>query len=171
MNAVIETERFFMRELRTTDANMFYALNLDPEVTRYTGDTAFHSISEAMDFLDSYDDYQKHGFGRWAVIDKETKEPWGWCGLKKRTDGTVDMGYRLFQEKWGKGCATEVGKACVKYAFEDLKLDEIIAEAVSENSASFRVMERLGFQFWKTGKDHGYETHIYKMTKDDYDQL
>ncbi len=168
MDWIIETERFYMRELKVTDANMFYALNLDPEVTRYTGDTAFHSISEAMDFLDNYDDYQKHGFGRWAVIDKESSEAWGWCGLKKRDDGIVDMGYRLFQEKWGKGCATEVGKACVKYAFEELKLEEIIAEAVAENSASFRVMKRLGFEFWKEGEDHGFKTNIYKMTKDDY---
>ena len=55
MEVVIETERFLLRELKTTDANMFYSLNLDPEVTRYTGDTAFHSISEAMDFLDNYE--------------------------------------------------------------------------------------------------------------------
>lgn len=171
MEAVIETERFYLRELKTTDANMFYSLNLDPEVTRYTGDTAFHSISEAMDFLDSYDHYEKHGFGRWAVVSKEDGDSWGWCGLKQRENGLIDMGYRLFQEKWGKGCATEVGTACVKHAFETLKLEEIIAEAVEENVASFRVMERLGFKYWKDGTDHGYKTNIYKMTKDDYAQL
>ena len=78
------------------------------------------------------------------------------------------MGYRLFQEKWGKGCATEVGQACVKYAFEILELPEIIAEAVAENAASFRVMDRLGFKYWKDGQDNGYKTNIYKMTKNDY---
>ena len=171
MSVVIETERFLMRELKTTDANMFYSLNLDPEVTRYTGDTVFHSLSEAMDFLDEYDDYEKHGFGRWAILSKEDSESWGWCGLHRREDGNVDMGYRLFQEKWGKGCAFEVGRACVKYAFENLELPEIIAEAVEENSASFHVMERLGFKYWKGGKDHGYKTNIYKMTKDDYSKL
>ena len=171
MAVVIETERFLMRELKATDANMFYSLNLDPEVTRYTGDSAFHSLSEAMDFLDEYDDYEKHGFGRWAVLSKEDSESWGWCGLHRREDGNVDLGYRLFQEKWGKGCATEVGRACVKYAFENLELPEIIAEAVEENSASFHVMERLGFKYWKGGKDHGYKTNIYKMTKDDYSKL
>lgn len=171
MERVIETERFYLRELNTNDAQMFYALNLDPEVTRYTGDTAFHSISEAWDFLDNYNDYKLHGFGRWAIIHKETHEKWGWCGLKRRESGFVDMGYRIFQDYWGKGCATEVGKACVNHAFEKLNLDEIIAEAVVENSASFRVMERLGFQFWKDGEDHGFKTRIYKMNQQDFKQL
>ncbi len=168
MNKVLETERFYLRELKVTDAQMFYALNLDPEVTRYTGDTSFHSISEAMEFLENYDHYEKYGYGRWAIIDKEKGACWGWCGLKKRVDGNIDMGYRLFQSKWGKGCATEVGVACIQFAFETLKLPEIIAEAVTENKASFRVMERMGFEFWKASEDHGMETQVYKLTREDY---
>jgi RimJ/RimL family protein N-acetyltransferase len=168
MKVVIETERFYLRELTPDDAPMFYALNLDPEVTRFTGDTAFHSIAEAMEFLENYSDYEKHGFGRWVIVSKESNKSWGWCGLKKRDSGEIDMGYRIFQEKWGKGCATECGKACLEYAFETLKLDKIIAEAVVENTASFKVMERLGFEFEKMGEDHGYKTKIYSHTRQRY---
>lgn len=168
MKVVIETERFVLRELVLEDAPIFYSLNLDPEVTRYTGDTAFNSISEAWDFLDNYKDYELHGFGRWIIEDKTTGGAWGWCGLKKRESGEIDMGYRLFQNKWGKGCASECGKACVKYAFEELGLEELIAEAVEENAASFRVMERIGFRFSHHGNDHGFKTQVYTLNKSDY---
>jgi len=168
MKKILETERFYFRELTPDDAPMFYSLNLDPEVTRYTGDSAFHSIAEAMDFLENYKDYELHGFGRWAIIEKENNTPWGWCGLKKRESGDIDMGYRIFHDKWGKGCATECGKACVKYAFEELKLDSLIAEAVVENRASFRVMERLGFVFWKESEDHHYKTRVFQFNRENY---
>lgn len=168
MKIVIETERFFLRELTPDDAPMFYALNLDPEVTRYTGDSAFFSIAEAMDFLENYKDYELHGFGRWAIVSKESKKSWGWCGLKRRANGEVDMGYRIFQEKWGRGCASECGNACLDYAFNTLKLEELIAEAVVENTASFKVMERIGFKYNRNGEDHGYKTKIYTLKREDY---
>ena len=75
---------------------------------------------------------------------------------------------RIFQEKWGKGCASECGRACLDYAFNSLKIDELIAEAVVENSASFKVMERLGFQFSAHGEDHGYKTKVYTLKRSDY---
>ncbi|MGY8952484.1 MAG: GNAT family N-acetyltransferase [Flavobacteriales bacterium] len=168
MKKILETERFYFRELTPDDAPMFYSLNLDSEITRYTSDTAFHSIAEAMDFLENYKDYELHGYGRWAIIEKATKESWGWCGLEKRENGDVDMGYRIFHDKWGKGCATECGKACVKYAFEELELEKLISEAVTENKASFRVMERIGFSYWKDSKDNNYDTLVYHFKIEDY---
>lgn len=168
MEGVIEKERFLLRELKVTDANMFYSLNLDPEVTSFTGDSAFRSISEAMEFLENYSDYKKNGFGRWAIVHKVTGELWGWCGLKKREDIQVDLGYRLFQDKWRKGCATEVGKACIEFGFKTLNLNEIVAEAVIENKASFKVMERLGFTYKMDSKDHGMPTKVYSITRANY---
>ena len=78
------------------------------------------------------------------------------------------MGYRIFHDKWGKGCATECGKACVKYAFEELELEKLISEAVTENKASFRVMERIGFSYWKDSKDNNYDTLVYHFKIEDY---
>ena len=167
---VIETERFQLRHLTTEDAQMFYALNLDPEVTRYTGDEAFHSISEAWMFLEKYveSNYIEHGFGRWAIVEKETSNTWGWCGLKKRTSGEIDLGYRIFKKYWGKGCARECGEACLNHAFEELKIEKLIGEAVPENVASIKIMERLGFEFLRNGADHGFETKIYQIKKENY---
>lgn len=169
-NSIVETDRFILRELVPEDSQMFYALNLDPEVTRYTGDEAFQSIGQAWEFLENYIEtvYPRDGFGRWAIIEKATNAKWGWTGLKKRDNGEIDMGYRLFQEYWRKGCAREVGEGCLEYAFNTLDLKSVIAEAVVENEASFRVMEKLGFTYLRKGEDHGFETKVYVIDKSTY---
>lgn len=68
MEIILETGRLILRELNTADAENLYRLNQNPEVIKYTGNAAFHSINEAKSFLENYSDYQKHGYGRWAVI-------------------------------------------------------------------------------------------------------
>ena len=69
---ITETNRLIIREMTLADAENIYNLNIDPEVTRYTGDEAFKTIDEARNFLANYKDYEKFGLGRWAVIEKET---------------------------------------------------------------------------------------------------
>ena len=68
----IETERTIMRKLTKEDAKDFYTLNLDEEVLKFTGDKPFKDLQTAIDFLTNYDQYEKYGVGRLAVIDKST---------------------------------------------------------------------------------------------------
>lgn len=70
MTQILETKRLTLRELNINDSENFYNLNLNPNVIKYTGNSAFKNIDEAKDFLENYQDYQLNGFGRWAVIEK-----------------------------------------------------------------------------------------------------
>ncbi len=79
----LTTDRLTMRPFRAADGAMMYALNEDPEVLQYTGDTQFADVNAARTFLRHYDQYEKHGVGRLVVNLKETGETVGWCGLKK----------------------------------------------------------------------------------------
>ena len=141
----LRTSRLILREFQPADAQGFYELNADPEVIRYTGDPPFGSVEEARTFIEEYDAYAKHGIGRWAVIEVETGDFIGFCGLKKHDDGEVDLGYRLRRDRWGKGYATEAAQRSIEYAFEDLKLESLIGRVAKENYPSIRVLEKLGF--------------------------
>jgi ribosomal-protein-alanine N-acetyltransferase len=153
-NAVIETERFYMRPFMLDDAEQMYLLNLDPEVIRYTGDAAFKSVEEAYTFLQKYNPYAIDGYGRWTCVLKETGEVTGWCGLRMQADiGMVDLGYRFFKRHWGKGFATETSLASIAYGFNEYKLGIIIARAMKANTASVRVMEKCGMEYWKDDED------------------
>lgn len=164
MTLLIETERLQLRELHVGDAAHFYALNSNPNVLKYTGDTAFESVLEAEHFLRNYQAYKTHGYGRWAVLDKFSGEFLGWCGLKYVAEvDETDIGFRFFENHWNKGFATESARACQHYGFEKLNLKSIIGRAMAENKASIKVLEKLGMHF---EKEFDFENHrglIYRI--------
>ena len=167
MKEILQTERLLLRELNPDDAENFYKLNLNPNVIKYTGNSAFKDIDEAKEFLENYQDYKLNGFGRWAVIEKSTNEFLGWCGLKydKNLDET-DIGFRFFEEHWNKGLATESAKACINFGFENLNLKSIVGRAMSENIASIKVLEKIGLKFEREFDfDKSNKGVIYRINK------
>ncbi len=165
MKKILETARLLLRELNADDAEDFYRLNLNPNVIRYTGDTAFGNVEEAKRFLENYADYTLNGYGRWAVIHQANHEFIGWCGLKYDSAlNETDIGFRFFEEQWNKGFATESARACIDYGFKNLNLETIIGRAISENKASINVLEKTGLKFvseFRFSPDH--QGVIYKI--------
>jgi RimJ/RimL family protein N-acetyltransferase len=146
-NIISQTPRLYLRELNPEDAENFYLLNLDPDVMRYTGDVAFNSIHEAKSFLENYDHYEKHEFGRWAVQRISDDVFLGWCGLKYSPElDEVDLGFRFFKSFWNQGFATEAASLCLELGFGKFELKRIVGRAMSENLASIRVLEKIGFE-------------------------
>ncbi len=147
---ILKTERLYLRELTPADAKHFHDLNADPLVVRYTGDPPFENVAAARGFLNNYEQYNKYGYGRWAVLIKENDEWIGWCGLKYVPEyEDTDIGYRFFRKHWGKGYATESAQASLEYGFETLKLKKIVGRSFKENTASICVLEKIGLQFEK----------------------
>lgn len=161
----LTTSRLFLREFSLKDDENLFNLNSDVKVLKHTGDEPFHSIGEARSFIKSYDDYKKNGFGRCAVIIKESNEFIGWCGLKKNPDGIIDLGFRFFSKHWNNGYATESATAILDYGFNELGLTDIIARTSTNNMSSIKVIQKLGLTFWKTelydnlGLCHFYKIH------------
>ena len=161
-----------MRQLSADDAQAFYELNNDPEVIRYTGDTAFQSVEHARTFLENYNPYQLYGTGRMAVINKVNNCFLGWCGLKYTPEtAEYDIGFRFFRAFWNKGLATEAADACLQYGFQELKVKEIIGRAVKVNTASIRVLEKIGLSFRQTAGFHGMDGVIYGITSKEFNHL
>lgn len=160
----IETARTFMRKLTKEDAESFYALNLDEEVLKFTGDQAFENLQSAIDFLTSYDQYEKYGVGRLAVIEKKTSKFIGWCGLRYNEDkNEYDIGFRFYKEYWNRGFATETAKKCLDFYFGKI---EIVGRAMKENIASIKVLEKIGMTFKENVDFEGQEEVIYQLIKE-----
>ena len=161
---LFESPRLVFREWQLSDASWLKELNDDPLVVQHTGDRPFLTIAEVEDFIDNYDQYKDHGFGRWAVYLKENNVPIGWCGLRYNEEESIDLGFRFFQLAWNKGYATEAAKASLNYAFDELNILEVVGRTAKANSASLRVLEKAGMKFWKEGKVPGLEdVQYYKM--------
>jgi len=166
MNFILETERLYLRAFDLSDAEKFYELNLNPNVIKFTGNSAFKNIEEAKSFLEDYNDYKINGYGRWAVINKTSNQFIGWCGLKyNEIENETDIGFRFFEKEWNKGYATESATACLKYGFEILKLHRIIGRAMKENKASIKVLEKIGLTYESDCMFENNEAVIYKIEK------
>ncbi|PSL89965.1 GNAT family N-acetyltransferase [Elizabethkingia miricola] len=169
MKPILETERLLLRELNPDDAGDFFNLNENPNVIKYTGDKAFQNIDEAREFLGNYQDYRLNGYGRWAVISKVNNEFLGWCGLKynSSTDET-DVGFRFFEHYWNKGFATESARACIDYGFKKLNLNTVVGRAMQDNTASVKVLGKLGMKYLRDFDFDGHKGVIYKIESRDF---
>lgn len=167
---ITETPRLLLRKKTIDDAPFFLELNADPLVTQYTGDGAFENLKAAEDIVKYViSQYDKNGYGRWLVANKETGEPLGWCGLKYHDDTQeTDLGYRFMQKHWGKGYATEASLACIDYGFKVLKLNRIYGQAMKENIASINVLKKVGMTYLREDLCVGHESFIYELKKENY---
>ena len=173
MKKILETDRLLIREISKDDYQDLFQLHSDPIVQKYTGELPVKTISEIIKGTKerTFNDYKKYGFGRWAVIIKSTNQFTGWAGLKYLPEfDEIDIGYRFLPEFWGKGIATEASKAIIKYGFEILEIEKIIAVSMVGNTASIKVMEKVGMIFDKKAPyEEGTPDDIwYKLEKRTY---
>src|SRR6266545_4567885 len=137
---LVETARLQLRMFRPGDLDAFACLLLDPEVVRYVGNGQPVPREEAETALISIiNHWKEHGFGRWAVVDKQTEQFLGYGGLRSLF-GTPEVVYHLARSCWGRGLGTELAKASLRFGFEAQQFERILAIAKPQNEASIRVM-------------------------------
>lgn len=146
----METERLILRPFTLADAEAWLPLISLPDIIRYTGDTPAASVEQAREILRTRPlrDYQVHGYGRMAVIEKASARLVGFSGLKYLEDlGEVDIGYRFLPDCWGKGYATESARLLMEQGRREHGFKRVVGMVHPANQASSRVLEKLGLRF------------------------
>jgi RimJ/RimL family protein N-acetyltransferase len=142
---LLETDRLLIRPFRLDDLDAYAKIVADPHVMRLltgkpqTFDEAKQYIEECMASED------ENGFSRYAVRLKVADELIGFCGYKI-IDGEIDFGWRYAKRHWNRGYGTEAALAVMKYGFEVLRPPQLVAVALPENTASIRIMQKLGME-------------------------
>jgi RimJ/RimL family protein N-acetyltransferase len=163
----IETKRLLVRPfVPETDSEAMLAVYGDPEVMRYIPGGAL-SLAVVQATLDEYaQEQQARGFSSWALLERSSNRLIGDVGFRifDPTDD-VELGYTLARDTWGRGYATEAGEACVRYGFDVLGVEKIVADVDPANAGSIRVLEKCGLQ--RTGTlDDG--RLLYEVTAGDW---
>ncbi len=162
----IETERLILRAHCMDDIDRCVLMNQNPEVAEFVGYGMTFTRESMKKLLEetTFADYKKYGYGRLAVVDKTNNLFIGFSGLKYIPElDEVELGYRFFREYWGKGIATEAGKASIQFGKEHLGLKRIIGLVNPDNIASIRVLEKLGFQYEKNVLYIDEEADLYAL--------
>ena len=145
---LIETPRLRGERIGPEHQDALAVLHADPRVGATLGGTQTpEQVAAAIRRHGEH--WAGHGFGYWLFRDRETGAAVGRGGLSRAHVGgadEVEVGWAVMPELWGRGYATELGGAAVDVAF-GLGIPEVVAFTLPHNSASLRVMEKLGFSY------------------------
>lgn len=171
----IETERLMLREFREDDWEDMLAYWSNPLYERYYAehrDPARVARDLVTRFVEARSTEPRRSW-QLAIALKDTGDDHlvGNCGIRINDPdrGEANIGYELNPDVWGNGYATEATGAIVRFGFEDLHLHRIWAECVAENTASARVLEKLGmrreahFREHRYYRDRWWDTLIYAI--------
>jgi RimJ/RimL family protein N-acetyltransferase len=149
---LLETPRLRLRRFHRADIDRLVELDSDPEVMRhisYGVPTPRERYEREIlpRWLALYDSAPLLGY--WAAELRDGGEFIGWFHLRPdRFDaGEQELGYRLRRSAWGRGYATEGGRALVAHGFERVGTAKISARTLRANRGSRRVMEKCGLAY------------------------
>lgn len=114
--------------------------------------------------------WRDDGFGEWAVEHRADGKFIGYCGLQRieRVKPEIEVFYGFTPAYWRMGLATEAATAALRYGFEELKLEEIVAATHPENTASQRVLQKIGMQRDRDGRFFEPDTFCFTIKRDSY---
>ena len=139
-------------------------MNALPEVMTYLGGQP-ETLEDTLAFIERVTDrWARHGCSWWTVFEKATEDCAGAVTLQYLpgdAKGRLEVGWRLLPSHQGKGFATEAGQAAVDFGRRNFPGEDIVAVAHPENTASHKVMERLGMTYDCVEEHYGEPCAVY----------
>jgi RimJ/RimL family protein N-acetyltransferase len=178
---MLETERLILRRWKESDIDPSAAINADPKVMEFLGplrtrEQTAQGIAKTEQYIED------HGYGLYATELKETGELLGYVGCVELSfeapfTPTIEIGWRIGSQYWGRGFAPEGARAVVRDMFTRVGLDEIISITAVINTNSMRVMQKIGmhtdpsenFDHPKVAVDNPLRPHVlYRLKKHEF---
>jgi RimJ/RimL family protein N-acetyltransferase len=147
---ILSTKQLILREFVDDDWPAVLAYQRDPRYLRFY--EADHRTPEEVRsfvgrFIAQQNETPRQKY-QLAIVLRAPEHLIGNVGIRIRTAGAhqADIGYEIDPQQWGHGYASEAAREIVRFGFEDLGLHRITAHCLAENTASARVLEKLGMQ-------------------------
>lgn len=144
----LTTERLGLRRFTPDDLGWLVEFYSDREVARFLGGTKDREQAEEMLNVRILRYYDEHpGLGLWMTVERSTGTEVGFHLLNHiQGESMIQVGYGLRRSAWGRGYATEMASAVLRYGFVARSLPRIVAIANIENVASQHVLEKIGLR-------------------------
>jgi len=170
---ILTTERLVLREFEDHDWRATLAYQVDPEYLRFYP-WSYRTEMDVRAFVHMFIDWSRERPRKKyqvAITLRENNQLIGNCGIRMNQSYAqiAEMGYELDRRFWGQGYATEAASAMLSFGFEQLHLHRIWAYCIAENTASARVLEKIGMQYegrqreseWMKGQ--WWDTRLYAV--------
>ncbi|KTC80107.1 MULTISPECIES: GNAT family N-acetyltransferase [Legionella] len=162
MTIKIETPRMLLRLIKDEDLDQVAQLHADREVRKFFPDGTQDREQTKRRITQIMSLYGDKGLPGFVIFNKVTHEFIGRCGFGPIETGEIEVGYLIVRKFWGMGYASEALEALLEWSKININSDYIIAFAPLKHSASHRVMEKCGMEYYKDALGHGVECKFYR---------
>ena len=167
----LTTPRLLLRERRVEDIPAYLEMDRDAEVMRYVGDgTVPDPVAHAVRLSQRIAAGNGNGLWVWSVFERDRPTEFLGCSLLSPEPmlNRIELAYRFKRSAWGRGIATEAGRACLDFGFGECGLLEIVALAYPENVPSQRVLAKLGFRQTGYHEAYGQNLLLLRLTVEEH---
>jgi [ribosomal protein S5]-alanine N-acetyltransferase len=162
------SNRLLFRPFAPSDAEDAFSIFRDTEVMRYSVSGRDRDLEETAARVERYARQNAaSGLAPWAVVETASECVVGSCGLTRLKDGKdVEIAYRLRRDRWGRGFAIEAAMAWLDRGFSLLRLPRILAFVDPANTASLRVVDKIGMRFVENCRYEGIPVRKYEIANE-----
>lgn len=159
------TERLIIRPFAPTDLDAIHAVWSDPAVMNPVPSKVLDRGESHAKLMEKIGHQDRHGFGKWAVVDKASATVIGECGLEYLDGGPdIELGYKFARAVWGRGLALEAARACLEWAQTE-RPEQVVAIVDAANARSARVLTVLGMVRDGTERHFGRDWDLYRAIR------
>jgi RimJ/RimL family protein N-acetyltransferase len=158
----ITTRRLIIRPFTAADFEAIHAVWSDPEVMGLIPSKAYDRDKSWARITERFSHQARHGFSKWAVVDKADGKVIGECGVHYLEGGPdIELGCKLSPRYWGQGLAAEAAQACLDWALAE-RPERVVAIVDPANTRSARVLDKIGMVREGTFSrfDHDWDFYI-----------
>ena len=170
---ILETKRLILREYTLEDFDDLYEILSDHiTMSHYPKPYDKNGVKRWLNW--SIDNYQKYGFGLWAVVLKETGKFIGDCGLTIQNidnEQLPEIGYHINKKYWRQGYASEAAIAVRDWAFKNTNYKALYSYMNHTNVGSYGVAKKIGMKKIKEYKDENEFLYVYSITRLEWENL
>lgn len=160
----LETPRLLLKNISSSDRDFILKQFSDDAINKYLFDAEpMKDISEADELISFYTQTEPRIQHRWILTEKSSGKKIGTCGFHcwNKQEQTVELGYDLQSDFWGKGFMSEAMEIILQFAKDKMKVKKIYAHIFVDNKKSINLVQKFDFKF--TG-----ENKIYNFRGSDY---
>ena len=177
MMTILITQRLRLEPFDDAHLEGLYQMNSDPEVMRYITGKPETRLETQASITQCKARWAEGGLSCWSFFERDSNQIIGAGCIQYLGKDPVslleiaEIGWRLRQDKWRQGFASEAAHEMARFAFENIGTDFLCAVCDQDNLGSAKVMVRLGMKFRGIEPWYGKERAFYAMTRADWDAL
>ena len=160
----LTTPRLTLNQFTLDDATEIQSIHSDKLIASTTRVPYPYKLNHAIEWIQTHDTSYREGKSViYAIRYKNTLDLMGCISLViDQASDRGELGYWIRKEAWNKGYCTEAGQSIIQFGFEHLNLNKIVADHMTRNHASGKVLEKLGLKKEGVLKQHFKKWDVYE---------